>query len=160
MTRKALSGNRIFAVAHSLDDTTVAPIAGLGVIRACVVNEDGTSNLILQGISRVEFSKIKMTPFPHGTIRILEEQSLQTELGNLRSEITEVCKVLFREGIHAPHGFSSLLRGAISDSSFADLIGSTVVQDPINRRRIFETLDIEARMLLILEILSARAKSA
>lgn len=32
------------------------PIAGVGLIRACVGRGDGTSNLILQGLRRVRFT--------------------------------------------------------------------------------------------------------
>jgi Lon protease-like protein len=39
MTRAALAGNRMFAIAHTYDDSHVAPIGGLGIIRACVAND-------------------------------------------------------------------------------------------------------------------------
>ena len=160
MTRKALAGNRIFAIAHSDDDATLAPIAGLGIIRACVVNEDGTSNLVLQGISRVEFSDVELSPRPHGAIRIIRDHSANSDLSKVRTHILEVCEELFQDGIQSPQGFESILRGTISDSGFADLIGSTLIQDPIQRRMVFETLDVETRMSLILGILSSKIEPA
>ena len=160
MTRKALAGNRIFAIAHCHDDATLAPIAGLGIIRACVMNEDGTSNLVLQGVSRVEFSEVELSPRPHGTIRIIRDEATNSDMGEIRTQILDVCEELFQDGIHAPPGFDSILRGTLSDSGFADLIGSTLVQDPIHRRMVFETLDVESRMSLILEILSSKIEPA
>ncbi|MEC7608727.1 MAG: LON peptidase substrate-binding domain-containing protein [Verrucomicrobiota bacterium] len=65
MLRDVLNKERIFAVA-ALDEEkkdaqaleTPYPVAGVGVIRACKQNEDGTSNLILQGLARVKFDQI------------------------------------------------------------------------------------------------------
>ncbi len=65
MLQDVLEENRIFAVAaldEEKDDAqaleTPYSIAGVGVVRACKQNKDGTSNLILQGLARVEFNKI------------------------------------------------------------------------------------------------------
>ena len=60
MLGEVLAGNRIFAVA-ALDDTDPEnqaqerphPVAGIGMVRACHTNEDGSSNLVLQGLARV-----------------------------------------------------------------------------------------------------------
>ena len=65
MIDEVLANNRIFAVA-ALDDSshiareleTPRSIASIGIIRACQKNNDGTSNLILQGLARVQFNQI------------------------------------------------------------------------------------------------------
>ncbi len=160
MTERALAGNRIFAIAHCHDDATLAPIAGLGIIRACVVNEDGTSNLVLQGVSRVEFSKVEMSPRPHGSIRIISDGAANGDLSEVRANILEVCEGLFHDGPQSLESFTSILKGTISDSGFADLIGSTLIQDPIHRRMVFETIDVDSRMSLVLEILSSKIEPA
>src|SRR5262245_9906724 len=60
MLKDALATHRLFAVAR-LDSNLAAQrfepshrIATLGLVRACQKNENGTSNLLLQGLSRVE----------------------------------------------------------------------------------------------------------
>ena len=61
MLSNILEEDRIFAVA-ALDERnkdaelleTPYSMAGVGVVRACKQNPDGTSNLILQGLARVE----------------------------------------------------------------------------------------------------------
>src|SRR6266571_1584125 len=56
MLADALDSHRMFSVAMQKPDTTrEAPcsVAGLGLIRASVLNKDGTSNLIIQGLARV-----------------------------------------------------------------------------------------------------------
>lgn len=159
MTKAALVGNRMFAIAHTYDDTTIAPIGGLGVIRACVTNDDGTSNLVLQGLSRVEFSGFKNTPRPHANIRILRDDHDTSDLAELRSQITNNCEELIAEGLQTQNGFADYLHSSISDSAFADLIASTLISDSIHRRTLFETTDLQARMSLLLEMLGSAAES-
>src|SRR5690242_5869228 len=60
MLRDCLANERMFSVALTRKDnpqTTDEPrtyeVAGLGIIRAAVGNDDGTSNIILQGLCRV-----------------------------------------------------------------------------------------------------------
>ncbi|MEY2584626.1 MAG: hypothetical protein QOD80_652, partial [Verrucomicrobiota bacterium] len=80
MLELALREHRMFSVAlikpqrsqwKSTDD--FFPVAGVGLIRACVGRGDGTSNLILQGLRRVRFSGFEQTaPFPVARIEPLE----------------------------------------------------------------------------------------
>lgn len=160
MIKAALAGNRMFAIAHTYDDTTIAPIGGLGVIRACVTNDDGTSNLVLQGLSRVEFSGFKNRPRPHANIRILRDDHANGALAVLRSRILSNCDELIAEGLETQSGFADYLHSPISDSAFADLIASTLITDSMHRRALFETTDLEARMSLLLEMLGSAAESA
>jgi Lon protease-like protein len=160
MTKAALADNRMFAIAHTYDDTTIAPIGGLGVIRACVTNDDGTSNLVLQGLSRIQFSGFKNTPRPHANIRILRDEQNDSDLAELRSRILNNCEELIAEGLETQNGFADYLHSQISDSAFADLIASTLITDSIHRRTLFETIDLEARMSLLLEMLGSAAESA
>jgi hypothetical protein len=53
----SLDGDRMFSVAlmkRGIDEAVgiddLCPVAGVGLIRACVGNENGTSNLVLQGL--------------------------------------------------------------------------------------------------------------
>ena len=53
MLAKALESSRMFAVAMEQPGQPTSPVGGLGLIRSCVTQPDGTSNLILQGVARV-----------------------------------------------------------------------------------------------------------
>src|SRR5689334_7290571 len=66
MLRDVLASNRLFAVA-GLDPSKLGEpgkfepphrVATVGIIRACQKNDDGTSNLLLQGLARVEIVAI------------------------------------------------------------------------------------------------------
>jgi Lon protease-like protein len=160
MTQAALTGNRMFAIAHTYDDTTIAPIGGLGVIRACVMNADGTSNLVLQGLSRVEFSRFKSSPRPRADISILRDDQEIGDVRGIRSQISSNCENLLSEGFETPESFADYLRSSISDSAFTDLIASTLISDASHRRTLFETIELKTRMSLLLEMLSPTAESA
>lgn len=160
MTQSALAGNRMFAIAHTYDDTTIAPIGGIGVIRACVMNADGTSNLVLQGLSRVEFSLFKSSPRPRANICVHRDDQENIDVRGIRGQILSNCEDLLGEGFKTPEGFTDYLRSSISDSAFTDLIASTLISDASHRRTLFETIELNTRMSLLLEMLSPTAESA
>ena len=56
----------------------LCPVAGVGLIRACVGNENGTSNLVLQGLARVRLvAWTQENPF-----RIAKIEIAKSILGN------------------------------------------------------------------------------
>jgi Lon protease-like protein len=58
MLAKALQSHRMFGICHGRETggrTEPCDVGGIGIIRACVQNDDGSSNLILQGVARVRF---------------------------------------------------------------------------------------------------------
>ena len=71
MLRDVLATNRLFAVAGLNprpvgDSDQFEPphrIASVGIVRACQKNENGTSNLLLQGLCRVEIAEIVAVAF-------------------------------------------------------------------------------------------------
>src|SRR5690349_5005222 len=67
MLADALDAQRMFIVAMQKPNCTretPSTIAGLGLVRVCVENPDGTSHLILQGITRVELKQaVRYKPY-------------------------------------------------------------------------------------------------
>ena len=77
MLRDVLASNRLFAVA-GLDSRRLGEdglsepphrIATVGIVRACQKNGNGTSNLLLQGVARVEITHI-VADAPYRRIRV------------------------------------------------------------------------------------------
>lgn len=92
MLRDILTQERIFALAM-LDERTEAATtsempyctAGVGIIRVCKENADGNSNLVIQGIARVQFETIVSDdPYRKAFVK-----RLQTKQGGSKSEITK-----------------------------------------------------------------------
>jgi len=73
MLTDALHSHRMFSVAMQRPDRmreTPLPVAGLGLIRVSVGHKDGTSHLILQGITRVELGEsVRTRPYRIQRIR-------------------------------------------------------------------------------------------
>jgi Lon protease-like protein len=160
MIRLALDGNRMFAIAHSEEEGSIAPLGGLGILRACVTNDDGTSNLILQGISRVAFSGFQDSPHPQADIHLLCDTSTHNvHLEPLRCRIMEACSARFEQGLEAPKGFQAYLQSLTAQGAFTDMVASALVTDPAQRRTLLETIDLESRMSLLLDSLQENSEA-
>ena len=155
MLAHALAGNRMFAIAHATEDESHChPIGTLGLLRACVRNEDGTSNLVLQGVSRVEFEEVRLEPYPHSKIKVLRDPHETSSLiEKLRKKITEDFKSRALENLGIPESFLNHLDTITSHGAFTDMIASTVIDDPDTRRLLLEELDITCRMDLVRTII-------
>lgn len=166
MLKDALGSQRMFAIAH-LDDSVEEneeawnPIGTVGVVRACVTNDDGTSNLILQGVARVEFSNNEPEPYPHANIEILRDSSKSSsEMEKLRAEILRLVKKRSKEKPSTPAGFIDHLGVIESPASFADMISSTMITNPIHRRELLAELDVCCRLELLADCLQDHEYSA
>ena len=155
MCKLALAGNRMFAIAHATDDEAIADIGSLGVIRAAVTNEDGTSNLILQGIGRVAFGSVTMDPYPQATLSILSESEEEDDaLASLRRKIRDVCLDFFADNTEALQYLKKHLSAPASDSTFTDMIAA-IHPSAQAQRSLLEELDIKTRMSLLLHSLQS-----
>jgi Lon protease-like protein len=160
MLRDALAKHRMFAIAHvdeSIEEKSGIDWDGLGtlgVLRACVTNEDGTSNLILQGVARVEFSNHSHTPYPRADIEILRDPGKTSEaIEQLRASIMARIQNP-PEGANAlPQGFAEHLATIESPASFADIVASTLVAHPLHRRQLLEELEVTNRLELLQDYL-------
>ena len=80
MLHDVLSGDRMFCIGNleqsgtELDDNNnISPFTTAGLLRACVMNHDGTANLILEGVKRVEILSIENNkPYKVGKVQIVE----------------------------------------------------------------------------------------
>jgi Lon protease-like protein len=170
MLRHALAQHRMFCVAllkphcvewNSIDD--FFHIASVGLIRACVEQSDGTSNLILQGLERVRFRGFQQeSPFPIATIESLESDSARSvETEALAEKVLELYSNLKGDG---PRQLPPKVDRYLSDLSdpemLADLVASTFVSDPLNRQRVLEELSVNQRLRLVIQYLREESGSA
>lgn len=155
MLEEVLANDRIFAVAglnreETSDNIDEPPhkIAGVGMVRACRKNSDGTSNLILQGLARVECREIvSETPFRRVRIRALSsdqdgsEKNLAamqpTLLGHLRTQI--------RLGAAIPDEVLQFLRQIEDPENCLDLAIFTLCPSGSLKQELLETRGILAR---------------
>jgi Lon protease-like protein len=167
MLAHCLQDERMFCVALMKPGLTEAStpddffhVAGCGLVRACVGREDGTSNLILQGLRRVRFKDFTQEqPF-----RIAEVEAITSEAGNpvetdaLGAKALELCQRLKERGLQLPGQLDNFLSHLTNLDMLADLVGHTFISDPFQRQKLLEEPLIPARLRLLIKFLSAELK--
>lgn len=169
MLQDALASHRLFCVAMQqpdMEEETPSPVAGVGLIRASVENPDGTSNMILQGVTRVSLGRVmRRRPYRvHAMRPLAPEPADATRVGELTLQVRELVGRRFQQGLPAPLKFlgeSAAVAGAEADpaghilrslgdirdaSVLADLVSCTLLSDPLQRQVLLETVDVETRL--------------
>lgn len=80
MLNDVISGNRMFCIGTlSQSDASIEggseilPYSTAGLLRACVMNNDGTANLILEGVKKIKIINIENNkPYKVGEVQTLE----------------------------------------------------------------------------------------
>jgi Lon protease-like protein len=159
MLRDVLRTNRLLAVAgldtQGLMASALAEpphrVATVGLIRACQKNEDGTSDLLLQGISRIEvlaivrdqpYRRVKvraLTSKPGGTLS--ENQALRRDLARLINEKRKLTESI-------SDAIAALLKTVDDPEVFVDIAAFNLCEDVAFQQKLLETLDVRRRLKL------------
>ncbi|MCE0498054.1 MAG: LON peptidase substrate-binding domain-containing protein [Methylacidiphilales bacterium] len=164
MLKESLKNQRMFAVALSNEPsgTMLAPrrIAGVGLIRACVDKPDGTSNLILQGVSRVRFTDfVQEKPYYVGRIEVLStEESDELEVEALSTKLLEMIGAMHDAGDIQAEGILKFLNDIRDSDALADIVTYSFIDDVARKQEILETLNLRQRLHKV--ILALRRQSS
>lgn len=162
MLDRALRADRMLCVAlvrperhHWRASTDFFPISTVGLIRACVGRDDGTSDLILQGIERVEFIGFEQdAPYPIARIKPLKTRTrLNVETDALAAKVLEFYAQLKSTGRELPEKVDRYLSEMSDPEMLADLIASTFISDAERRQQLLEELDLNQRLRLLIQYL-------
>ena len=180
MLADALRTHRMFSVSMQKPGRireTPSTVAGLGLVRVSIDNADGTSHLILQGITRVELlGAIQYKPYRVHRIRPLvpapvNGSSLDVMVARVRTLVTERIEMGFPSGVQVSgklpdlkskkHGSPSLSAQEIicyldkltDPDQVADLVSCAMLAGPMERQTILETVDIETRLKHLIRFL-------
>ena len=131
------------------------PVSTVGLIRACVGRQDGTSDLILQGIRRVRFSEFEQeAPFPIARIKPLKTRTkLTVETDALAAKVLEFYTRLKESGRELPEKIDRYLSEMNDPEMLADLIAATFINDATRRQQLLEELDLNQRLRLLIQYL-------
>ena len=123
-------------------------VAGLGLVRASVAREDGTSHVILQGLVRVKFTGfVQAAPFVIAKLRELPVTSAPPADARALTEIViKLCAQLRERGVEIPDELQNQIESATDPGALADLVAHTLVRDPYRRQSVLEAADISARL--------------
>ena len=169
MLDHALRADRMLCVAlvrpekhHWRTGEDFFPISTLGLIRACVGREDGTSDLILQGMQRVEFTGfIQEAPYPIARLKPLKTRTkLTVETDALSAKVLEFYSQLKSSGRELPEKVDRYLNEMSDPEMLADLIASTFISDAERRQQLLEELDLNQRLRLLIQYLREEGGSA
>ena len=132
-------------------------IVGLGMVRACVGRDDGTSHLVLQGIARVKIiGFLQDAPFRIAEMRELpSEPASARESEGLTTRLLEVCTLLRAGGAKVPEALDQQLSQIEDPALLSDIIAQTFLRDPEQRQTVFEELRVAPRTRLLIRYLLA-----
>lgn len=161
-----LASDRLFAVAriHSSKRSLggvkepLPRIASVGIIRACQKNDNETSDLLLQGICRVEVREIiREQPY-----RVIAVRPLATTNGSpiaklevLRLEVMKLLNLRRRLGTPAPKGMTQFLESIDDIGTFADVAAFNFCDDNVVKQQLLETLETRRRLELFAALLKS-----
>ena len=187
MLADALSSHRMFSVAMQKPGRvreTPCQVAGLGLIRASVARTDGTSNLVLQGIVRVELGlAVRRKPYRVHRIRTIESTAADSvAVDALTVKVLELVSDRLEQGFELPfHVLKKLgqleeldtdelppdfaLKQGIeilaklnNPEQIADLVSGTLLSSAAERQLLLETVDLEARLKHLISFLMAEIR--
>ena len=169
MLADVLASHRMFIVAMPKPNSrTPVAVAGLGLVRVCVQNPDGTSHLILQGITRVELTRATQTrPYRvHGLRALQAPNSDSVTIDALLAKLRDLVSERIELGL--PPMFPAMkLKGKSKQTMMAylndindpdqaaDLVSCYLITGAVERQTILETVEIEPRLKHLIHFLMA-----
>ena len=164
MVKCALEGPRMFAIAMDSPKTDSLPrsprVGSLGLIRSCVLQPDGTSNLILQGIARVRLDHLVQThPYLIATPEPVDDPEETSATATvireaLHAKILEKVEKFDDPALPSLQEVKSFLQHLDDLHSFVDLLSGCFIRDPLQRQRLLEEVSLTKRLRLLLDLLS------
>ncbi len=161
MLADALAADRMFCVGmvrpgadEAEGDDSFYPVAGLGLIRACVTNPDGTLHLVLQGLRRVAIVGLAQQE-PYRVARLSEVITRRGDLAENLDLAKRVAALCLRVAAHSPEAtqMRERLEEVDDPEILADIVAHTFVQDDAERQRLMEEPVVTQRLRLLLDLL-------
>jgi Lon protease-like protein len=156
MLAKALDSHRMFGICHGRSSSEPCEVGSVGIIRACVRNEDGTSNLILQGVHRVRFASFTQSrPYFVGVPVPLEKDcsSASVEEEALAAKVVEMASGQPSLQGNCRDEVSQFLASLTDIDMLVDIVAGNFVQCPEDKQQLLELEDRAARLRLLARIL-------
>lgn len=160
MLRQALEGPRMFAVAMDDPERPASRVGGLGLIRSCVQQPDGTSNLVLQGLARVRLEHlIQIRPYVIASPEPVEDAAPTPPSETVKREalVAKILELLDKIELPREAGLGEMkkfLRHLEDHHALVDLVAGCFLRDPAPRQKILETACLTERLRLLFHQIS------
>jgi Lon protease-like protein len=160
MLAAALERDRVFCMAQRkpASSETHSPAdffhtAGVGLVRACVAREDGTSHLMLQGLARVRFTGFSQTqPFFMAKLEAVESPVLPDDevaamqVRKLADKVRGLCRHFRDINPEAPEEIDEFLEKVDDPGMLADSVAHAFLRDPLLRQHLLEEANVLQRL--------------
>ena len=166
MLEDCLKGDRMFAVAllrkgweKEGRNPVPYPIATVGVVRTCVGRPDGTSNLILEGVTRVRILEyVKQRPYRVARIATLKSKSSDpvSPRDTLVAAVAKLAKARAHMGAELPKSVLNSLMSVENADHLSDLVSFTLLDNYYDKQSMLETLDIDQRLQKLVALLQRK----
>jgi len=160
MLRKALEGPRMFAVAMEDPARPAARVGGLGLIRSCVEQADGTSNLVLQGLARIRLDHlVQIRPYVIASPEPVEEENPSSPSETIVREalVAKILEYLEKMDLPKEAGLGEMkkfLRHLEDHHALVDLVAGCFLRDPASRQQVLETAPLTDRLRILCQKVS------
>lgn len=157
MLAEVLDGNRMFALlgldemVDEDEEVHEPPVltSSAGVIRICRANGDGTSNLVLQGVSRIRVLDI-VSEEPYRVVKVESLSTIVDETKPLtRPELAQLLEENRDLGGETTEEMLEFLKPIEDDEAYVDLAAFTLCKETLRKQRMLETLDLSERATLL-----------
>jgi Lon protease-like protein len=179
MLADVLAADRMFIVAMqrpSCSREIPSTIAGLGLVRVCVENPDGTSHLILQGVSRVALTTAdRYKPYRINCIEALHAPARDSvTIDALMAKVRDLVTERIEMGLPSPFPSAPKVKVKSKETAalsvkdiigyldklndpdqVADLVSCALLPGALERQVILETVDVEPRLKHLIHFLMA-----
>lgn len=169
MLEESLHSHRMLIVAmRKAGSSREVPcsVAGLGLVRVCVKNADGTSHLILEGVSRVELIEtVRHKPFRISRFRAIQTPARDSvAIDALMAKVRDLVSERIRQELPSMKTVSKTvsikeviasLERLNDPDRVADLVTWSLLRGAEERQTILETIEIEERLRHLIHFLMA-----
>ncbi len=136
---------------------------GCAVIIRTLVKMPDAVRLIVQGVSRFRILEhIHETPYLRAKIEVIEEPAVPAEKAEEIEALRRSVAALFEQAIRLspqlPDELRTLTQAVQETNVMADLVAAHMTFGVEEKQKILETIDVEARLRLLLELLSREVR--
>lgn len=156
MLQDVLNHDRLFAIAtldkseskDLADKEAPHPIACVGIVRACVADSNGTSNLVIQGVARIQLEQVlSESPYRKALVQQIksEDTNPQETLKELQANLLSLISVQRKLGAKIPKDVIQFLATLTKPEDVLDLAIHSLCPSTELRLKLLETRGIVAR---------------
>ena len=164
MLSDVISGDRMFCIgtiqkSESVNDylDNIYPYSTAGLLRACVVNENGTANLILEGIKRIKITELENNkPYKIGRVQVITSNTTDEEW--VLSADKKIKSILLGDSFsyqteNSEMNISQILENLGKPEDTADFVSQYFISDQLTLRKLLSLESIDERLEVILKFL-------